>query len=161
MSLTRRLRQSGDPIWKFMREQFPNTRGLMADIRLATSGAATSLPDGSVPWTILGQAIDIRIRGYFESVKFSEGASMGFINSWSSGLSDPERMTEIMKKIEESAESIGSPGRRLEELDERWLARISIVLSMCEVYYRSGRPAIQLLQVDPESLTLESLFIDR
>lgn len=158
MSLTSRLDVAGDPIRVFMRDRFPHTKGLIQDIRAVSADDATIRPEGTVPWPLLGHAIDFRIRGYFAPVTFTEGTILGLINSWDVRLIDPMVIEDIITELDGYAASLASPGRRLGVKDERWLARFCLVLAMCEVFYRSRHSDEHLLALDPDDLSATGLL---
>ena len=68
MSLTTHLRASNSPVKKFILEQFPNTTPFLADARREIAAAQTlrPAPGTGFPWATIGQAIDYRIRYYFD-----------------------------------------------------------------------------------------------
>lgn len=65
MSLTSHLKDSNSTVRKFMRERFPNTRRVMALSRGRMGNLPTRSPNGTVPWTLIGTALDYRLRFYF------------------------------------------------------------------------------------------------
>ena len=71
MSLTSHLDDKSSPVRRFLRERFPNTRGLMKYARDELRGVVTIRPDTAerVPTTI-GMAIDYRARYYFSATPF-------------------------------------------------------------------------------------------
>lgn len=66
MSLTDHLKNNGSRIRQFLCDQFPNTRIFLADARKQMREAYTTLPDADVPWSMIGTALDYRIRYYFD-----------------------------------------------------------------------------------------------
>ncbi len=66
MSLTAHLSDSNSPVYRFMREEFPNTRTLLADARKQVRATDIIKPIASLDWSTIGTALDYRIRYYFD-----------------------------------------------------------------------------------------------
>lgn len=107
---------------------------------------------------MIGQAIDVRIRGYFAPVTFEGNPEFGLWNTWESGDISPERLWKVTAQLQDRAATLGSPGRRLKLEDEKWFARYCLVLSLFEVFARSGVVAPELRTIDPDAVTAERLL---
>lgn len=158
MSLTTRINAAGDPVRSLMRERFPNTRTRFADIRAVAASAETLRPETEVPSSLVGQAIDLHIWGYFAPVAFTDGTAFGLLKSWGTDGLDSSALEEVIAELNATAATLKSPGRRVESDDEQWLARFYLVLAMAVVFYRSGRPVQQLTALDPARITADALL---
>lgn len=81
MSLTSHLKDSQSPIRRFLSEQFPHTKPVLAAIRATPAGSTTIRPTAPVPWAVIGTALDYRLRYYFavtpiEDLAAWEGVSL-------------------------------------------------------------------------------------
>lgn len=157
MSLTSRLDKTDDPIRLFFLERFPNTRPLINDMRAACDGAETIRPETSTPWSLLGHAIDYRIRGYFAPVSLHGQPELGIQGVWSGGAGW-ELRERIGFGLERQARELNTVGRRLDRNEEEWVARLCLVLSMFEVYARSGQVVAELQVINPQGLTADQLL---
>ena len=72
MSLTSHLDDKNSPIRHFLRSRFPDTRGFLKDARKRVREATTIRQTPEVPWTIIGTALDYRLRYYFEVTPFDK-----------------------------------------------------------------------------------------
>jgi hypothetical protein len=69
VSATNEIRHPGSLIARFLREQFPVLSDLATDFERQTHGAETLAPmkaGGDYPWSMVGTAIDYRLRFLFE-----------------------------------------------------------------------------------------------
>lgn len=156
MSLTSHLDIKDDPIRLFLRERFPHTKPLITALRAAIAGVETTRPQGTVPWSLIGMAIDRRIRGYFAPVDFQGIAGTGIQWLWRKGGWDLRMI--VGGELEEWAAGLGSPGRRLDRAEEERLCRFCLMLAMFEAVFRSGEAPQPLRAVDPDALTTEAFL---
>ncbi|MDA8276792.1 MAG: hypothetical protein M0Z45_01125 [Actinomycetota bacterium] len=63
MSLTSRINEVGSLTKKYFEQKLPNTKPFKSEWR--SSGDATIVPTGQVSWTLIGTAVDYRIRYFF------------------------------------------------------------------------------------------------
>lgn len=75
MSLTSHIEKRDGPIYGFLSENFPYTYSIVREQNKKVSGVETIRPGGDPPWTILGTAIDYRIRYYFPPTPYRELAA--------------------------------------------------------------------------------------
>lgn len=66
MALTYYISEGNNPVTDFMRKYFPHTRPFLKEVLAELRNTETILPNGYVPWSIIGRAIDYRIRYYFK-----------------------------------------------------------------------------------------------
>jgi len=160
LSLTSRLDTKDDPIRLFLHERFPNTRPLINDLRQTVVGVETIRPELTVPWFLLGHAIDYRIRGYFMPLKFPCTAEWVLQGAESDDSDEDlwETWEEISRELERQALEIHGIGRRLEQREEEWLARLCVILAMFEVYYRAAVIVLELQAIDSQNLTVQTLL---
>ncbi|MGI8403213.1 MAG: hypothetical protein ACR2OE_00325, partial [Thermomicrobiales bacterium] len=79
MSLTSSLNTLNNPVRVFLHERFPNTSILINEIRAVGNSSTTIRPQSAVPWSLLGHAIDFRIRGYFAPLTFNGFPGLGHL----------------------------------------------------------------------------------
>ena len=72
MSLKRHIANHRSPVSEFLRTQFPNIRGLLADARKQVRQVSSIRQDAPVRWDIIGMALDYRIRYYFDVIPYHE-----------------------------------------------------------------------------------------
>lgn len=157
MSLTSHLRQADSPVRRFLFERFPKTRPVVADVRAAVVGAATIRPPVPVPWSLLGTAVDYRVRGYFGPVSFAGIPEAGAQLLWGPDEGF-EFYAEAGSALDARARELGSVGRRLDREQEEWLARFCLVLSLFEVVFRSGTQPPEIASLSPDTVTPDQLL---
>jgi hypothetical protein len=164
MTLTKHLRNSKSPVRRFFDSQFPNARPFARDLSRELRDAETIRP-GIEPkphiYGILGQAIDYRLRYYFEVTHYKnlvawrgaelvkpvqlgdgDGGSAGqVIGAEGQALSSPlvDRFFDSLTAVLEATPAVG---RRLDEPSERLLNRYCYALGCFETIYRSGWGAV-------------------
>ncbi|MGI8483638.1 MAG: hypothetical protein ACR2OU_05190 [Thermomicrobiales bacterium] len=151
MSLTSRLRTKTDPIRMFLHERFPNTKPLIAEIVSIAKGAETIRPEVDVPWSLLGHAIDYRIRAYFAPVSMEGLPESAVQLIWPKSGWDMRMCAGF--DLDERAIEIKSVGTRLGNEDEEWLARYCLFLGMLEHCARSRDIHPALLTLNPDTAT--------
>lgn len=156
MSLTSLLDQADSSVRLFLMERFPLTRPVAAHVKATLSGVATIRPAESVPWSLLGHAVDFRLRGYFAPVSFTDIPATGAQQLW--GPAAWEFHEEVGTELDTHALNLGSVGRRLDRDSEEWLARFCLALSLFETVYRSGKTPLEIAALSPESVTAETLL---
>lgn len=72
MSLTSHLDNSHSPVYKFMREHFPDTRAIVRACNKELKNQPVIRPKEAIDWGLVGQAIDYRIRYYFGVTPFEQ-----------------------------------------------------------------------------------------
>jgi hypothetical protein len=160
MSLTSHLNDSHSPIYGFMRERFPNTRGFVRAANKGMKGAATIRPEEQVDWGTIGTAIDYRLRYYFgvtspERLIAWQGAAqlkLGHVSERAFWVATPneidlmfERMDLVSRTIDEFFRALGGfvgrvrpARRRLPKEEEERLCRYCVVLACLEQVFRAG-----------------------
>ncbi|MEA2515709.1 MAG: hypothetical protein QOJ59_5198 [Thermomicrobiales bacterium] len=158
VSLSSHLEQPDSPIRRFLVERFPNTRPVVADVRAAMTGARTILPADAegYTWSMMGTAVDFRLRGYFEPVSFTSQPTAGVMNLW--GAEGAGLLENVAARLDDDAEDVESVGRRLDRASEELLARYCLVLSYFETVFRSGRIPPEIASIDPSRATPETLL---
>lgn len=188
MSLTSELKNKLSPASQFMRAQFPNTRRVMALSRgRMGSDVHTCRPVGQVPYTLIGTALDYRLRFYFPQVGHRgsvknlvcyDGAARACGGKIIYNASDKIRyfvppaekrlgcleadiLLEFFSNLEVLLSRIAPTQRRLDKADEDTLQRHCIVMAALDVFFRSTREAQNsvLLMPAPKSTPEELLAV--
>ncbi|MDP9485579.1 MAG: hypothetical protein M3Q49_07285 [Actinomycetota bacterium] len=178
MSLTSHLKDPTSPVYRFVRENFPNTRVVVRAANARLQGAQTIRPEGAVHWSTVGTAADYRIRYYLgpahEAGAARHGARMLEGRMMRAGQLEGLKESEVRAAFEAlAAESEGFrdsvPGffagleeilarlrpwqkpRRLGSDDEALLCRHCAVLALFEQVFRVGRvsPGSPLIEPEP------------
>ncbi len=177
MSLTSHLKDPTSPVYRFVRENFPNTRVVVRAANARLQGAQTIRPEGAVHWSTVGTAADYRIRYYLgpahEAGAARHGARMLEGRMMRAGQLEGLKESEVRAAFEAlAAESEGFrdsvPGffagleeilarlrpwqkpRRLGSDDEALLCRHCAVLALFEQVFRVGRVSPGSPLIDPE-----------
>ena len=167
ISLTSHLRDSESPIRRFMHKHFPNTAPIARDLHAKLAGVKTIRPAKKVPYTLLGTAIDYRLRYYFAVTSFSEfdaylGAMLMQHNvtalvGWpgvSKGL-----MGEFFRSLERLLKRLRPVGRRLRRPQEEVLNRCCVVLALFDEAFHSSSWFIGSPIVSPKpKMTVDGLM---
>jgi hypothetical protein len=171
MSLSSHLDDAGSPVRRFLYEQFPHTRELMAACRSSLEGSETirrADTSGSPPYGTLGTAIDYRLRYYFGVTPPREfvaatGARMlnmaagdrrllGF-GDLAPGVGPSEEVRdEFFMHLEKTVEAIRPVARRCEPPDEEALSSCCYVLALFEQVRRNPTNInLELYRLGPAS----------
>ena len=158
MSLSSHLEDKNSPVRNFLRTQFPNTRGFLKDARKSIREAGTIRPDGDLPWSTIGTALDYRIRYYFDvtpnnQLVAHQGARI--LAAQSDALTNDQigfylgplmsGCTELFDNLNTFLDNNHPVGRRLPQPEEDQLNRYCYVLALLEQVFRAGlRPGSPL-----------------
>jgi hypothetical protein len=85
ISATEEVRRPNSPIAHFLHGTFPDIGALSADFDRQLTGATTLVPahpDPDYPWSLVGTAIDYRIRFYLEVIPISRLLAFRSSGSW-------------------------------------------------------------------------------
>ena len=185
MSLTSELKNPHSRVRTFMRERLPNTRRVMALSRSRMGVMATRRPEPPVPWSLIGTALDYRIRFYFppsgrmarlENLICYLGAAKACGGKLS--YDDDDEVQELMPPtttlagrlnhglLEDFFESLTNclrrepPQKRLDADAEDLLLRHCIVMAALDVFLRIGldRRSV-LLNPQPRQTVAELLAV--
>lgn len=155
MTLTSYLALKNNPVRIFLHEHFPNTRILINDIRAMGNNATTIRPETVVPWSLIGTAIDFRIRGYFAPITFRSFPELG-------GLWGEEEFRvfhlDMSQQLQNRAAGLYSAGRSMERREEEWLCRFCVVLAMFDHIFRSGVTPPELMLLEPSATSPEAFL---
>ena len=66
MSLTSQLSNAASPVSQFFRSRLSNSKSFLSKARKQVRAQRTIRPEGNLPWTTIGTALDYRIRYYFD-----------------------------------------------------------------------------------------------
>lgn len=142
MSLTSHLGTAG-PLSQFMRQMLPNTKSVISQARSLLAGATSILPDGHTQYTLVGTALDYRLRYYFavtecESLFAFQGA--GALDRDESGKPAlaPFLYMEFFDSLTDFLANTSPVRCSLGEEDERLLGRYCLVLAYFEHLARAG-----------------------
>ena len=170
MSLTGELRNPKSQISLFMRSHFPNTKRVMALCRgRLGQDVQTCRPAGQVPWplslwSLIGTALDYRVRFYFPQVGHkgsiknlicyigAAGACGGKIvyndadeiqhfappTEKRPGYLEADVLMSFFAELEVFLNRTAPAQRRLNEADENMLLRYCVVMAALDRFYRSG-----------------------
>lgn len=183
VSATEEIRHSGSLISRFLRTEFPVLDDLGADFQAQLKDAETLMPkdpNPDYPWSLVGTAIDYRLRFLFEILPVTRlqafrSAQWSFIADTGSALDErvpftygPEgRMSVSMPRV--SAELFIAlrdflrrvrPARRsLSHNDKAWLCRYCAALALVDTKVTQKlRTGTHPLQTLPSGSTLDDLF---
>lgn len=159
MSLTSQLKDPASPVYRFVRENFPDTRAVVRAANVRLKGSETIRPEGAVHWGTVGAAVDHRIRYYLGPVREAgavhHGARMleGRMMRGTLGT-DPEELDALAIGAEGFRNSVPAffagleedlsllrpwqEPRRLGPEDEASLCRCCAVLALFEQVFRTG-----------------------
>lgn len=159
MTLTSYLGSKNNPVRIFLHERFPNTRILIKEIRGVGNSAKTIRPETVVPWSLLGTAIDFRIRGYYAPIMFHGFPSSELQLLWGEEEFEVFYM-DLSQQLQSRAAEGHSVGARLERNEEEWLCRFCILLAMFDHIFRSGVTPPELKLIDVKATTPTALLAD-
>lgn len=155
MTLTSHLKLKNSPVRIFLHDRFPNTKIIINEIRAVGNATTTIRPETIVPWSLIGTAIDFRIRGYFAPITFHGFPPLQ--DSW-----DEEDFMvffmETSQQLESRASELYSAGPSLKRSDEEWLCRFCVVLAMFDHEFRSGRMPLEVALLNPKFTRLEAFL---
>ena len=185
MSLTSELKDPKSRVSAFMRERLPNTRRVMALSRGRMGERPARRPAKPVPWSLIGTALDYRLRFYFpqdglkgglENLICYAGAARACGTRVSNaeddevrGLIPPpaqlpgrlsyELMLDFFASLAECLRVI-PPQRRLDATDEDRLLRHCVVMAALDVFARAGFDARSVLLIpEPRRTVCELLAV--
>ena len=165
MSLTSLIDDTKSPVGQFFRERMPLTRQVVSKVNASLKGIPTIRPADSVErstYSLLGTAIDYRIRYYFPATDFRElvawRAAAGLSDQpiWETGeppfdihlihllaaagdmLLPKEVIESFFNDLETFVVEAAPAGRELDEGEESLLNRYCVVLALFEQCYRAG-----------------------
>jgi hypothetical protein len=167
MSLTSRLKSNQNPTRLYFEENFPAKKNFTQEWKRRTKDLPSILPQDPsslYPWSLVGHAIDYRIRLFFKKYSISDTvAKNGFLLIFSSeseineaDLIKQQQTKHLLLELEEEFENITKEivGKLKSSDIERRIAKCCLVLSYAETQVRSNRPSEPLLHTN----TLEDLF---
>lgn len=181
-SATEEIRHSGSLIARFLRQEFPNVGDLAADFQRQLDGAATLspvCPGPDYPWSMVGIAIDFRIRFLLEtrpvtqlsafrsarwSVAGSEGTALADQVSFSYGPNGavtvymPRVAAEHFIALRRFLRRVRPHRRYLSHDDEAWLCRYCAALALVDTQVAVLRSHKHPLRSLPSGSTLDDLF---
>ncbi len=144
MSLLRLLRNDKNPIGRYFRTRFPNTRTLLKDCRKQFRLMDTLMPDDELTngaLAVIGTALDYRIRYYFRvvpSTKLVAFSGHKFLSKSGRDASHARGIREeFFSRLYSLLEHLNPVGRRLTFSEENELNRYCIVLAHLESLVRS------------------------
>jgi hypothetical protein len=157
LTLTGELRDRRSPLARFLREHFPNTRAIAADVRIEAANATTIRPAASLGRhsSTIGTAFDWRLRFYL-SAEPGRGLrpTTGMDPDWSAFLASLDDVVRRVRPV----------GRRLGRLAEDLLNRYCVVLALAEQIWRAGPIAVRqslLFELEPKRRVADFLAIAR
>ena len=153
--MTAELKKKGSPLRCFMENHFPNARQTIQTHNRQLAECSTTNCLDSPPlavYSLLGTAIDYRIRYYFEDALYQDliAAKGAALVHGERALWDPTeaRMPKLDSELVSEFFDIelpctlmmmGPAGRRLNTDDEQLLCRYCVVLAYFEQIFRAGR----------------------
>lgn len=185
MSLTRELKNPKSPASLFMRAQFPNTRRVMALSRgRLGQDVQTCRPVGQVPWSLIGTALDYRLRFYFPqagrkgSVKnlvcylgavtacggtlvyddFDEIQHFVPPAEKKHGFLEAEVLLDFFTHLEGTLSQLAPAQLRLSKIDETLLLRYCVVMASLDIFYRAGHDLRSILLNPKPKTNLEEFL---
>ena len=118
MSLTSHLRDSSSPVRRFIREEFTNTRTLLADARKQVRATDIIKPIASLDWSTIGTALDYRIRYYFDITPMQDMVAY----AGAAKITDLQPLPETLNLDSRWTGKEGDPLKIFDETTGRWLA---------------------------------------
>jgi len=174
MSLSSHLRDSKSPVRRFLYDRFPNGAGVAKSYRTQLAAATTMRPEGSLPWSTSGVALDYRIRYYFAPTSSKELRAWDGADNFGGGVPSyrgapaiddtpainrwtGETVEEATSKgvivqdffdgLDAQLEKLSPKGKRLDRQDEATLNRYCWGLALFEHAARTGVVDEPLLSV--------------
>lgn len=160
MSLKRILETPGNPLRPFIKQMFPGMWRVLKEGRKEIADAKTIAQARKLPWTLLGTAIDFRVRYYFEPTKSrtltaykgalaaadhysrtehdTEPRGTGPILEWPS----PALVEEFFDDVDAVLKQLQPAKRRLPRDEEEVLDQYCLILGWFEQAYRGGEYAL-------------------
>jgi hypothetical protein len=183
MSLTSHLKNPNSTVRKFMRERFPNTRRVMALSRGQMGERPTCRPNGPVPWSLIGTALDYRLRFYFpqtggkasvEDLICFRGAAKACGGSVSyaedntplellppadarTGCLDHGLLINFFASLKDCLKQ-NPPQQRLDSCAEDELLRHCVIMAALDCFFRSSRNEQSFLLFPKRCQTLAELL---
>lgn len=175
MSLTRELKNPQSPASRFMRDHFPMTRRVMALCRgQMGSEFETYRPEQPVPWSLIGTALDYRLRFYFpqvgrrgqiEKLVCFQGAAIA-CGTTRKGISvrgnhdflSPELMSEFFSTLKQLLDQTQPQQSRLDKSNEEALLRYCVVMAALDFFFRVGYDSGSVLLIPAPKVTLNELL---
>ena len=166
MSLTSNLKDPKSNVSQFLRREFPNVREVMklSRARAKEFSLDTILPEGNVDWSIIGQAIDYRIRFYFpqegarnhvEDLVAYDGAEcvckVGYLSDTVASC--------FFDELETFVADTKPARRRLDTDEEDKLLKFCVVLAAFDVFVRCGLHSSILFKSGPKNSVEELLAV--
>lgn len=164
-------------VGQFLRERFPNTKTVVSECNKKLKGASTirpEVPEGrKVPWSVIGTAIDLRIRYYFPGAKLTQWillnmASQYFQNNPLMDEGEPGRFVEreLVVDGQSSKEKIMVPlDAKEEEIDDYFRKAVVYrrnVLRLVDYFdaeVQRLNPAGRRLSYDEEDLLARHCYV--
>jgi hypothetical protein len=177
MSLTSHLDNKQSPVRQFLYTRFPHTRKILTPCRQILASTTITLPptfDGSYPWSIIGMALDYRIRYYFAASPVTDLVAYQGVQLIPIPTEHPDRefweailpqvwgriFDSYFAQLESDIQSIQPTRRKLTCSEEELLTQHCIILALCEQLYRSANMSNLLLTALYKAWTeQEALFL--
>lgn len=162
MSLTSELNFPNSPVLRFLQERYPYVDRVTAASRNHLGEMSTLRPSQNVPWPLIGQAIDYRLRFYFpqgdittriKSLIAYQGARIACL-----GRLDWNVAREFFVGLARFLTRVDPACRALEDEDEDTLLRYCVALAAFDVFYRVGEDPRSLLLTPAPKKSLEAIL---
>jgi len=156
MSLTKILETPGNQLRPFLKQMFPGMHHALKEGRNEIADAKTIAQARKLPWTLLGTAIDYRVRYYFEPTNSrnltayigacatadcytrDEQCLPGLAIEWPS----PTLVEEFFDNVDTVIKQLQPMKRRLERDEEELLDQYCLILALFEEVYRGSEYAL-------------------
>jgi hypothetical protein len=154
VSLTDHLKRSNSPVWQWLEERFPETRGFSRQVnrQLRRGSSTCPIPDiDEADEKLVGTAIDLLLRACLRVSSIEQTFATTSAERLSRDPATGARAIEVEREAVIRIKGLGPDSRDLSDAEWRELCICCLVLARFEQHFRASKPSPMIHErlVDP------------